>query len=759
MTVRRFRLALMLFLAAMLPFGVAAQDQDEQQDDFFGLEGDVPEEEAAPVFENYVDIGAGYLSEDSFKYGKYTGLTDEGIEPLFSFRLQHRPAWDGDNTTHWRMEGFRVRQDGRRLEAVVGQQGTQKLAISYRETPRFLIEDAVTPFRDVGSTFLTLPADWETTGGSTADMPGLRDSLQSVDIETKRRRFQVAYERQLPADWTFNADYRRETKEGTRAFGAVIGTNGGNPRSAILPAPTDFVYDIVDLNIQYDGDAYQVGFGYYGSFFENERNSLTWENPFGQFSGWAPGVGFPDGLGRLALEPDNQFNQVRAFGQYRFSSTTVLTGTAAYGRMEQDEDFLFYTVNRNLEADRPLPRESLDGEINTTLVDIRLASRPFDRFHLTTGLRLDDRENETPRDVYYVVHGDAGHQDPPGSGRINLPYSYTKKDFKLDGTYRLASRTRLTAGYSYAEEGRDFSEVNKSDEQGVKLGFSAQPTDTASIKLDVSREERDVDEYIGNLPFRISHEPGGTAGDDFENHPLLRKYYLAGRDRDKVSLRADYFPMARISLGLSSSYSRDDYDENTFGLNEARVQAHTVDMGYVPADDVTMTAFYTHERFDADMRGRSWPGFAPQLAFDPAQNWFMSSDDEVDTVGLSVNVEDIGRRLGMKTRSNGQGQLDFGVDYLFSRSRSEIEVTGAANIQTAPLPDLFTRLSSVSVSGRYQATAATSLRVGVEYETYSSRNFALDGTEVDTLANVLGLGNQSPDYDVTWVTFSFNHRF
>lgn len=755
MKVRHARRCSVLLASAALSFGAGAQDQD----DFFALEGAPEEEQAQPAFDNYVEIGAGYLSDDSFRHGKYSGLTEEGFEPLLSFVLRKRPAWNSDDTTFWRVEGWRVGQESRRLEAEVGEQGTQRLRIGYRQTPRNLIDDARTPFRNLGSTFFTLPADWEVTGATTADMPRLEDSLQGVDIRHTRRRLEVAYQRQLPMNWTLEVDYRRETKEGNRTLGAVIGSSGGNPRTVILPAPMDFAYDIVDLSLQYAGDDYHVGFGYYGSFFENERDSLTWENPFGQFAGWAPGVGFPDGLGRMALEPDNQFNQVRGFGQYRFSPATSLTATVALGRMEQNDPFLDYTVNRNLLAPVPLPRTSLEGNIDTTLVDLKLVSQPFDRFSLVTGLRYDDRENETPRDVFLAVGGDAVNQEEPGLGRINLPYSYTKTTVDVDGTYRLTGRTRITAGYRYAETDRDFSEVLESDEQTVSLGLRTQPAHTLAVNAHVAHEQRDVAAYVGNRPFLLSHEPGAVDADDFENHPLLRKYYLADRDRDKAILRADWFPSAQWSFGLSSSYSEDDYDANTFGLNKAEVQAHSADLGYAPFDDMHFTAFYTHERFDADQSGRSWPGFAPQLAFDPNQNWFVRSEDTVDTVGLSGTFEDVGSRLGLARRSDGTGRLDLGFDYAYSRARSEIDVTGAANITTAPLPDLFTKLASYGMHGDYRATTATVFRIGIRYEKYDTRDFALDGIDVDTLANVLGLGNDSPDYSALWLTFAVRYEF
>ena len=54
----------------------------------------------------------------------------------------------------------------------------------------------------------------------------------------------------------------------------------------------------------------------------------------------------------------------------------------SYGWMLQDQTFLPYTVNPGLTVTNPLPRNSLDGEINTTLVNLRLTSHPSMKVHL-----------------------------------------------------------------------------------------------------------------------------------------------------------------------------------------------------------------------------------------------------------------------------------------------------------------------------------------------------------------------------------------
>jgi MtrB/PioB family decaheme-associated outer membrane protein len=759
---RMIRLPAIFLSAALLPFVASAQD-----DPFF-LE-DVPEVAVEPILDNFIEGGIGYLDDDATAFGKYSGLTDKGVEPLIDFRLQSWPEWDGDSTVFWRVEGRRVGQESRRLEATAGQQGTQRLRLGYREMPNRRFDDGRTVFDGVGSTFLGLPPTWEAgTPGSTANMPVLEESLRGVAVGHKRRRLDVGYERTLPQGFGFNLDYRRETKEGTRAIGGTIGNSGGNRRSAILPAPVDFVTDIVDATLEYTGDRVQVGVGFHGSFFRNERDSVTWQNPFGQVGGWADNVGYPDGLGRLALEPDNSFYQGRVFGGFDITPTTRLTGQVAFGRMRQNQRFLPYTVNPFLEALEPLPRQDLDGRIDTTLVDLRLTSRPLPELvpglSLSAGLRYDDRDNRTPQDVFRPVRGDSQDQVAADSGRINLPYSFTELKGSVEARYRPFRRTTLLAGYERSEIDRDFQEVTKTTEDTFRVGARVQPVDIASLSATYTRAERNSDLYVGTRPFAANHVPGAVDPDDpldFENHPLLRKFHLADRDRDQVSLRADVFPIPELTLGGAVVYSRDDYKNSVFGLNESRVQAYAIDVGVFPIPELSVTAFYNHDRFNTDQSGRSFRG-GGNRALDvdnPDRDWFVDTRDRINTVGLNVELNDIGQRLDWVGDIGLTGKLDLGFDVIHARSRSRMDVTSGPAFDTEPLPDLSTRLNSFGVYGRYQITPAASVRLGFVHERYSSRDFALEGVDPDTVGNVLGLGQASPRYKVNWVTVGVAYRW
>ena len=143
-------------LSLCLPLLAWSQDEDP-----FALEGVEEAADEQPVVEDEITVGLYYLDDDSYRFGKYTGITDEGVEPLLDFRIDRRPQWDGEDTVRWSLQGWRLGLDSRRLEFKINDQGTQSFTADYREIPNNRFSDGMTPYRGIGSAELTLAPGWE----------------------------------------------------------------------------------------------------------------------------------------------------------------------------------------------------------------------------------------------------------------------------------------------------------------------------------------------------------------------------------------------------------------------------------------------------------------------------------------------------------------------------------------------------------------------------------------------------------------------
>lgn len=703
-----------------------------------------------------IEVGIGYVSEDSFKFGKYSGLEDQGAYGVLDFDLRGRGRYDSDSAKYWSLTGTDLGLDSRSLNYQQGEQGNYKLFLDYDQLPTHRSDSAKTIFDGAGGNNLTLPAGW-VPSGTTAGMTQLLPSLKSVDIETERRKVGVGFSKAFADRWDFKVSYKDEVKDGIKTIGGVIGNSGGNPRAALLPEPVDYNTRQLDAVLGYADARKQFQLSYYMSLFKDKNDSLTWQNPYSAIGGWDASAGFAaGGQGRLALPPDNEFHQVSASGGYNLTDKTRVSADVSVGRMTQNQAFLPYTVNPTLAASitQPLPSSSLDGQIDTTLINLKLASRPMADFRWNASLRHDDRNNKTPRSEYVYIGGDSQTQNTAATSsnrRYNEPYSFTENQLKLDAGYKLAKRTELSAGFQRSDTERTYSEREEAKENTYKLGLRTSLADSLSGGLRLSRADRTGSTYVGEEPFLSSYSPGYTPTVDggWENHPDLRKYFQADRTRDKLALFATFAPGEKVALGFNASYLKDDYSESEMGLTASKAGQYTMDATYMATEAVTTYAFYSYEDFKSGQDGRAFSGGANKLpqAADPTRDWFARHRDRVNTVGAGVKY------------TIAKNKFDIGADYIYAASKSDVDVTTGSSLSSEPLPTSPTRLNSVSLYGKYQLQKNMSLKAGYRFEKYRSEDWALDGVAPNQLANVITLGELSPNYRVHVITFAVGYKF
>lgn len=111
----------------------------------------------------------------------------------------------------------------------------------------------------------------------------------------------------------------------------------------------------------------------------------------------------------------------------------------------------------------------------------------------------------------------------------------------------------------------------------------------------------------------------------------------------------------------------------------------------------------------------------------------MQSEDLVHTVGGSLSWAPMGGRLA----------LSLDATYADAVTESDPYSSGLAWL---PYPDITTQITSLAAKGVYQLSPGRELRLRYFYEHYRSADYAQDNVLVDTLANILLLGNQSPRY-------------
>lgn len=665
--------------------------------------------------ESDVEAGGLYADGVQAKFGEFDGITEDGAYLVVNGEAGARRE-DGN---FWNVTAEDLGLDNRSIAAEAGREGRWWADLGYLAAPHNVYDTTVTPFVAGSASSLTLPEDW-VRAGNTQLMTGLDDALRAYDLETTRERWMLGGGLEGESGWQTELRYLHETRDGRRLTGSSFITTASQ-----LAAPVDFVTDQVDWSARYQMPRGAVGVSYLGSFFSNKNVDYTWENPFNAI---APGAD----LGRAALAPDNHFNQLAVNFGYELGAGWRLALNAGLGRGEQDDSFLPYTTN-TLIATAPLPRASLDGEVDIKHADLQLSGALGASFGWFEGLRgrlnyrYYERNNGTPMVEYSYVEGDSF----PAGVATNLAYAYRRQKFSLSGDYDVARALwpehdlamQLSGGWDREDWDREFQEVeNSTEDRGwVRLRFS--PLGWLSLDARYGAANRDTDPYVTGLPASAPQ------------NPLLRKYNLADRERDFWEFGVDLSLPGSVALSLGGFDRRDDYLDSPLGLTRSRDTGGTADLSWTISEDFSAYAFYGRQEISSLQNGSQ--SFS-------TPDWQAESVDEFETAS-------IGLRLGGR---DDRWKLRF--DYFYMDGQGDIEMRSGS---AAAFPPLRTRSHGPTLEVEYWATPALDVIGLVRYEHFDAHDWALDGVGPDTVPALLASGANAWDYDATLVGISFRYRF
>ncbi len=706
------------------------------------------------TYENTLELGTFYSSDDDFKFSDFTGVgqgfESDGWSILGNVDLRRRSAFDAERAYYYRIRGLNLGLDSRFIDAEYQRPGLFGISLFYDEIPKYQTDSAQTFMRNAGASFLTLPSDWTTTSINDFD-----DDLYFNEIDHKRRTAGGEISLILPSNFDFDASYEHQRKRGEKLTAAMMGLNFGNARSMLVPEPLKYTTHQIDSHLRYTTDDLQLQLQYYASGFDNGLNGLAWQDPR---TNRTSGVGFDDGgVGQKASMPDNWFHQVTGSGGINLPGNSRVMLNAAFGWGTQNDDFLPYTNNQMLVVDPALrlPRPNLNGKLETRLVTVRFVSRPLPKLGINVAYRWNERDNDSPIDTYFRVLADSKNQDFDDA-RVNRPYSFEQHKVNADVSYKVYKRTKLTLMYEWDQMSRNLQEVHENNEHTVGGKLVSRPNQYVNLGARYERSYRDRSSYdcvkplLAGVPPLTVVNPGcpttsGT-GLDVENQPQLRKYYyMANRKRHDTHTWMTITPMDRVSIGAHLKYIDDDYYKSTYGLTKYRLVSTGLDFSYQITDALNFHSFYNHDKTRREMDSTS------SLSFNPIANWSSKDKDTTNTVGVGFDFDVLPKRLAL------------GVEYLFAKSKGRIDtVTDAGGPISPPFPDTETTLHNVSIQGNLEITRNLSMRVGYLFEDFDSRNWAIDSMCPSCLSGnneVVASGARPPHYSAHLVSMSLTYHF
>jgi MtrB/PioB family decaheme-associated outer membrane protein len=662
--------------------------------------------ESCPFDKGYraaVDVGGTYVGEDfAGRFGNATGYDDKG--GYANVDGHGRYVSDGYRLD-WTMEDLGL--DSRVFELDGGRQGTFGFHVGYRELPYRRFDTTRTIFNPSSSDTLTLPGGWVPAPTTTA-MTQLSSSLRRQNIGSDREIVDLGADWKPGAGFRIYADFSRQSRDGIDITGGSSFT-----QSSLLPRWLDYETDQIDAGIQYRTKRASVTLAYFGSEFTNNNTSLTWDTPFTSGQGTAQY--------RMAMAPGNEFQQVSLSGAYRATMwDTVVAFSLASGNGEQNESLLPYTINPDVGAD-PLPRGSLDGDVDTANYALTVTSRPLPKARIKFAYRYDERDNKTLQSDWNRVVTDLFQT---GETEQNIPYSFERSSVSLSGELVVWKGIRISAGGERKEIDRDFQEVA---EHTIDAGWGQarwRPLAWLDLRIKGGAEERDIDRYDESVAISLGQ------------NPLMRKYNLAYRYRSYGELIASITPVdSPVSFSTTVLYADDRYNKSQLGMTDSEEVRATADISWAVSDNSSVYLMVGHEAIDALQLGSE--------QFD-VWDWSAKHDDTFDHLGA-----------GFRWRQ-ADGKYDIRFDYNRSDGETTVDMFSVSGGQSR-LPDLTSTLDSATIEAAYRWTERLDATFDLRYERFEVDDYAL--VSPNTIATVLTLGAQPYDYDVWAVGIGIRYRF
>ncbi len=562
--------------------------------------------------------------------------------------------------------------------------------------------------------------------------------------------------------WAFTGSYWGNNNHGERAFGSLFGSSPGSYNITELPEPINYQTNNIELGGEYAGQGWTLALRYNASFFHNSVSTLVWDNPV-NLSGVgsacvdsknytvnsATGALTSPGScrGRLDLYPSNQAHTFTLTGTAKLPLKSNFLATVSYGWRLQDDNFLPITINRQADfAVRGLnsksgcgpggcggpTRSSLDGDIRPLMINAALVNNYFNGLDLKAYYRLYDLDNRSK--VVTLTDGipvnDASTTSNPNCGLVaggcadaghkNNILAYSRNTFGADAGYTFARWLSGKLGLTYERMHREGRQLYNANEFTFGPTFDIKP--------------------LSSLLLRASYKHSWRSANGYENETdqanISRMIDQVERDRDRVSLFAQYSPWDRLSVHGGFEFTGDRY-QSVLGPQNDNNYSPSVGLVIVPADWVKFFADYNWDNFSWRLDGMQRSS-SRQNPNDPAtcdancllRQWTSRGKEQVHTFSIGADMDLI------------KNLLAFRVQYGYSYAKSDVLGSGSTCLggtpPTLPFPgsgsctpatsyapianmwhELLTRLE-------YRVHKNIALNLGYYFNSYNSKDLGVD---------------------------------
>lgn len=678
--------------------------------------------------------------------------------------------------------GKNVGYNDQRYDAYLSKAGQQYFNFMWDQTPHVYSTSASTLFNTNGnaltlanpnighSIFSAVGGAW--TAPTAAQAPTVQSIINSnvhpTDVGIRRDTASVDY-RYTPTDnWDIRANYSNMRRTGSQVDGVLFtSTNNGSRVDAAKPV-ADTTQNF-GVNGEYSGTSawgqkFNAMIGYNGSVYRDDFNNYTVQNPFCDtgFTNTCATIAGGEATAPLAMmstPPGNRMNAVSGTLGADLPFKSRYMGTVTYSGMRQNDQFLPFSINAvPLASGAPgaslssLPAQSLNGSINTLLVNNVVTTQVTSDLKTKLSYRYYDYNNQTPElhfSDWIIADALAAHtENPTNYGLVNtLSMGYIKQNAGAEATWRPVNSVNIGGAYGYEHYDWTRADASSTSENSGKVYADWKPTawiTTRASGLFAARRAGNYD-YLGNVgmfqwpqarPITATNLTGWPNATNYS--PYYRQFYLDDRDRAQARFAVDVQVLRNLTVTPTFNLRNDTFlfGQNQEGLTSDRSYAAGVEAAYVATPDVTFLFSYMNEQRSQNVLSASNTQIAPYTtatSYTAAQLNATSVRDNVNTFVAAMNYAIIPQKF------------DVHLGYTLSLANNKQPVfftngtgpTSGGTPSTAPgqFPDVNTTFQRVDATAKYIVDKDFVTRLGLKGEVALKLRYAWERNSVTSWNN------------------------
>ena len=688
--------------------------------------------------------------------------------------------------------GKNVGYSDQRFDASFSEVDKQYLDFQWDQTPHVYSTSASTLFNTSGNALTLANPDvarqlWVAGGSPAGGALGtanafntanagavgavINNNVQRTDIGIRRDTAAVDYRYKPDGNWDITANYSNMRREGSQWDGVVMGANTGAARADVAKPVADTTHNF-GVNGEYIGVSpwgmnLTAQIGYLGSVYSDDFSSYTVQNPWcygGATGGTAClGAATTSPLARMSTPPSNNMNSGTGTVGMELPLDSRYMGTVTYSTMRQNDQFIPFTINTNLPATAlingaspsslaSLPRQSLNGEINTLLVNNVVTTQINPNLKTKLSYRYYDYDNQTPAlfiSNFLYADGNALNNVPTNA----LMLAYRRQNAAAEVNWRPANSVNI--GSSYNWEHNDYTRFAAlgTNENTGKIYADWQPEKWLKFRTSGSYGSRSSVDYDARNNFQLfqwavgSGVPGApalnatTGALTHSATTYYREFYLDDRNRAQAKAQVDIDVIRNLTVTPNVTWRDDDFrlQDNQVGLAHDRSVAGGVDVAYAASPDLRFLFSYMNESrqqltygTNTQLATAAFPNTATSYG---ASAYWANIKDRENTFVVGVNWAPVPSRLELGlTYTAAYGKL---TSPLFNTDGTL--PTAATGGQ---FPDVTTKLQRLEATGKYVIDPEVTRARGIPGEValklrYAWERNSVNNWQVDELAPYL----------------------